>query len=199
MQLASFVRYLNTFVLGAVLALLCMLLCTFPEKEKETEETRPYGRCFVVSVLFLAIVCAAACPVIGIVGRNCRAPYEKFIAINESLDEGESIYIITHEGTGMLESPVEYQYILFRFYATPNDCSGLKVGGSPYRGDNFKSYYTVEETLAAYEAGGYDYLYLHYIDDAFCARFSDIFEDSPRAFTLYVRAENGLFRGVGAP
>ncbi len=190
----SFVRYLNTFVLGAMLALVSLLLCTV--KEQETAKNGSERRVLMAASAFLIVVCGIASPIIGSVMKTIKEPYRYFTEAVSTFGDQDSVYVITAESDGFLESPVEYQYLFFRFYATPHECSGLKIGGSPYIGDPWKVTHTVEQTLADFEAGGYRYMYLHYIDDAFQETYAEIFEDVPQEFTFYQKGEDGVFKKV---
>jgi hypothetical protein len=119
------------------------------------------------------------------------APYKTYENTVGSLDPDEKIYQITR-GNGEFLTTAPEEYLVLRFLATPLDSSGLKKGGSPYEGDMWESGMSAEETLAAYNSGGYTILYIHRIDDSARAKVAPLFASDIEEYTFYV-LERGKF------
>ena len=185
-NVASFVRYMNTYVSGVIFALVALLLTTLPEGEREdTGYKRPYA----ITAALLLTVSIIVTPILSAVMDTLYKPYKHFDSFTSRLDKDKTVYSIT-EGEGAFK-----EYLFLRFFATPNDSSGYKKGGSPHTGDPWSPDMTPAQTLAAIQNGSYDYLYLHSVSDEFCERYIGLFSDTPRSYTFYV-FEDGMFKAV---
>lgn len=189
-SLASYVRYLNTFIMAAILLLVSLLCATLSDSEKRSPK-----KLLTASVCALCAVCLLASPVIGSVMQGLKAPYHTLIEQTKRIEPSESIYTVTVGGSGFLQDAPS-EYLAMRFLATPIDCSGLRVGGSPYLGDWWERGMTPEQMLETMRAGGYDYLYLHRIDQSFVTEYAKLFVEEPQCFTLYRMQDNGSFAAV---
>lgn len=189
-SLASYVRYLNTFIVAAILLAVSLLCTTLSDSEKRSPK-----KTLGVALCVLCAVCLLASPVIGTIMQGVKAPYRVLIEQTQKMDRAESVYTVTTGGDGFLQDAPS-EYLAMRFLATPVDCSGLRIGGSPYRGDWWESDMTPDQMLAAMHKGGYDYLYLHRIDQRFIERYADLFSDSPQCFTLYRMQDDGTFHAI---
>ncbi len=187
--LTSYVRYMNTFVVGILLLLLSMLLGTVREREEVQFHKLPLA---ILGVLLAATL--VTCPVLKWFMGNEVKPYQTFEQGLEQLADSDRIYAVSCGHSGYLKD-----YLYFRFLATPKDCSGLKIGGSPHVGDVWNHSLTAQDTLNAIQDGGYTVVYLHRIDDGFRASCGELFLDAPQEYTFYRFGEDGRLGMLSMP
>lgn len=174
--LTSYVRYLNTFVVAILLLLISMWIASW----KPTEEDEPNPNLFRGLLCGIVAASMIVCMILGPLMDRIMQPYEMFSGTVEALDADESIYAVSIGHDGYLKD-----YLYFRFLATPLDCSGLKIGGSPYIGDTWSYAMTAEDTLNAIRDGGYTLVYIHRFDEAFLSQCGSLFADSVKEYTFY--------------
>ena len=174
--LTSYVRYLNTFVVAIFLLLISMWIASWRQTEEE-ETSQSLLRGIVGGIVAISVI---VCMILGPLMDKIMQPYEVFSETVECLDEGESIYAVSIGHDGYLKD-----YLHFRFLATPLDCSGLKVGGSPYIGDTWSYTMTAEDTQNAIRDGGYTIVYIHRFDNAFLSQCGSLFADPVEEYTFY--------------
>lgn len=183
LHLSSYVRYLNTFVIAVLLLLISMLISSWRPEEKSSSR-----KLFVTTLALICTLCVIVCPIFRFFMNRTMQPYQIFAEGVRELEKDDKIYAVSIGHDRFLKD-----YLYFRFLATPNDCSGLKIGGSPYIGDVWNPDMTQEDTLQAIYEGGYTRIYLHRFDDTFVRQCANLFEEPPREYTFYrLNAEQRL-------
>lgn len=185
--LASYARYMNTYVIG----ILVMLGAIISGGATETAEAKPPLPLLLRTSVITALVCIAICPITSAVMAPLTLPYTTYTDTVKTLDGSESIYNIT-TGNGEFLTTAHEEYLVLRYLATPIQSSGLKEGGSPYRGDPWDEKMSAEDTLAAFEDGGYTVLYIHRLTDKARARLAPLFAAEIEEFSFY-KYDGGKF------
>ena len=178
--LASYARYMNTYVIG----ILIMLGAIISSGVRETEEKKTPALLLARTAVITALVCTVISPITGAVMNPLISPYKTYTDTVANLCEDDSIYNIT-AGNGEFLTTAHEEYLVLRYLATPIQSSGLKEGGSPYRGDPWDAKMSAEETLAAFEDGGYTVLYIHRLDQSSRQALAELFDSEIREYTFY--------------
>jgi len=174
LTLASFVRYMNTYVLGIVLFLFAYFISMIDVKE----ETKFNGKILAVVAVGMFAISGVVCPIVNNKMQKTIKPYQTFIEGVSRLEKTDKVYIVD-------VTEDRKSYLLMRFMATPTDTSGLRIGGSPYIGDVYIGNRSFEEICEDIKNGNYNYLYLHNIDDNFINKYSILFKTEIKEKSFY--------------
>ncbi|HOZ54946.1 MAG TPA: hypothetical protein PK993_02730 [Clostridia bacterium] len=187
LRLASFTRYMNTYVIGLIFIQLCFLIDNVSENKKNREK--------VIIFFFVFIILNTPISYIMNLSANSRAKvmqtkterssYDKLNRIvNKNVKKNEKVYFIATNTVG-------YEYYLAKYELTPiqiNKGNTWSIGQKYYEADIWTSYKTTE-TWKDELLNEYDYVYLYKIDKEFIANFGKLFNDSELQ-------ENSLYRVV---
>lgn len=193
LSLASFGRYIDTFIL----AMLMFLVYIFIDLLSSFSKTS-----FTVIVLCVFTIMALRMPFDYIKentidshkyieeNNNKRATYSKVAGFNDFMNyKDERIYFISQKTRGL-------DYAISYYEATPvrlgyDFYMGWSLGEPYYEGD----IWTLDFSLEKWEKilkEDYTYVYLYKIDDKFKERYGSLFEDKIDDDTLYIiNVENG--------
>ena len=177
-NLASFERYMYTFIMGAVLFFLYMII------ENIFARFGGFGNILILIPIAVVLIFTPWSRVISDM-FNCSETIEKTIAkradyyrLEEFADqvdwEDNRVYFIAQDSNG-------YEYQTAYYLATPLSLSyDYDMGwslGFPYSDDDV---WTLELTAADWEKalidGGYTYVYLYNVDKQFRKRYGSLFE-----------------------
>lgn len=174
LTLASFVRYMNTYVLGIVL----FLFAYFVSLVEIKQETKFNSKILAVLAVSIFAVSGIICPIVNNKMEKTIKPYQTFIEGVSKFERTDKVYIV--DVTENRKS-----YLIMRFMATPTDTSGLKIGGSPYIGDVYLASFSFEQVCDDIINGNYNYFYLHNTDDIFINKYSTLFKTEIKEKTFY--------------
>ena len=170
-RLASFERYMNTFI---IVALFLLFAVYFESELWKTKKMR------TVPVIAFAVIIAgvvafypeAVVQVLpGFVTGDERSMAiftDGAEVIKENTDENASVYIVVRGDNGDYLRHQEY-------YCGPRKIGGGSIGPVMYDGDIWSEDLTLEEFIEDLE--GYDYIYFSDVDDVFVMKYADAFED----------------------
>lgn len=175
LALASFVRYVNTYALGAILFLISYYIIQFKEFGNKKMAYLLTG---VIALGLLTTAGFAYSNIISVANDRINQ-FSHFSSCVQQLDKCDRVYIINNSHDSVKD------YLQMRFIATPLDASGLKIGGSPHIGDMWDKGMTVDELSAAIIEGNYNYLYIHDLLGENLEQYQSMFATSIATKTMY--------------
>lgn len=201
--LASLDRYMATYLLGAVIFFLYMIV------ERIFERFGGIGNVLILIPMTLILVFTPWNRVVSDMFNNAetikktidrRAEYNKLTAFTDQLDyEKDRVYFIAQNTNG-------FEYQISYYLATPVSLSyDYSMGwslGYPYSDDDV---WTLDMNAEAWEKalvdGGYRYVYLYHVDKQFRNRFKDLFEyetaiSDQSAFEVQVKGGHVVLKRV---
>jgi len=186
-SIASYERYINSFLLAAILLLITIL---FHQRDLITKRTMSIG---VVAFLLCMIwqhpdAINQLKPGVLMTDEDTYRTYQPYVtAINSETEAtpDTSVLCITCGDNGGISARLA-------FYCNPRIISWISPGTSRDGSDWYSSNITVEEFVE--RVASYDYLYLAKIDDIFKENYADAFndfEDIQQYDIFKVKIENG--------
>jgi len=177
LRLASYQRYMNSYIFGLILMELCMII----------KVLSPYRRKFgkFIMILFILLVFNMNHAYIIRVTLNARqqvkatqesrSNFDNLVKIkNECIKDTSSIYFVATNTVGA-------EFYIAKYELTPHqinyDNFGWSIGIPYYEGDIWTKNITCEkwkEDLIE----NYDYVYLHIIDEQFIELYGDLFNSN---------------------
>lgn len=165
-NLASFGRYMDTYLVGAVLIFVAVWFTS--------GVTKRFPDIFVVMWFIIAIDLIGHPTVFHQMLPGKYANDEKIISeyenmadnLAENIGEADSVYIMSRSDNGFLPA-IEGYYLL------PHNIAGGSIGPACYEGDIWSEDISVEEFIE--RVSGYDWLYLENVDDVFLQKYADAF------------------------
>ena len=170
-RLASFERYMNTFIIVA----LFLLLAVYFESELWKSKKKRLPLYVLTGVIFAGIAVFYPEAVVQVLPgfvtgdeRSMAVFTDGATVIKENTEENSSVYIVVRGDNGDYLRHQEY-------YCGPRTIGGGSIGPVMYDGDIWSEDMTVDEFIEDLE--GYDYIYFSDVDDVFESKYSDAFED----------------------
>ncbi|MBK5211930.1 MAG: hypothetical protein JJE36_06450 [Coriobacteriia bacterium] len=173
--LASYDRYMGTYLLAMVI--LAVMLYIFTEGSRE--EMKEKSSLVPVLVLAVPIICALllfqkvnANFVPQIKYHSSSAPYAKDAElIRKHTTRGTKVFIISQRDNGRAEYIIQYLIL-------PEKCnySGYSLGKPYFSGDVWTKDWTPQALIGALVDGDYTYLYLRHVDQQFILKYRGIFK-----------------------
>ena len=178
--LQSFVRYVNTYILGIILFLVSYYL-TLVKDWQNNKHNKLFVGATLFSIIIIGIILS---PVITTKANKATCQFEQFKTYISQLNTKDKVYIINHS------QDVVKDYLQMRYIATPIDTSGLKIGGSPHIGDIWNKDMLTEQISSAIINSNYNYLYIHNLDNINLDTYSSMFVGEIKIKTLYLIENN---------
>ncbi|MCR5093556.1 MAG: hypothetical protein K6B72_06270 [Lachnospiraceae bacterium] len=169
LRLASYERYMNSFVIAAVFLLVAVYL------DSEIPEKHSRGYCCLLLIVFLDLAFFHAKAFDQALPGSFTHDEETvsdFLAhadaITAAMGEEESMFIVRRGDNG--------EFLCHeRYYCSPRTLGGGSIGPVVDEADLWSSDKTPEEFMD--KLRGYDYIYFSLLDDAFLERYAGIFSD----------------------
>ena len=170
-RLASFERYMNTFIIVA----LFLLLAVYFESELWKPKKMRTIPVVAVAVIFAGVVAFYPEGVVQVLpgfvtgDQRSMAVFTNGAEVIESnTGDDAAVYIVVRGDNGDYLRHQEY-------YCGPRTIGGGSIGPVMYDGDIWSEDLTVEEFIEDLE--GFDYIYFSEVDDVFTQKYSGAFED----------------------
>ncbi len=167
-RLASYTRYMNTYIVAAVLLIAAIYF--------STDIWEKYHNHYVIATAFAAyLVVFHASAFKQILPGSIAGDYKKIAAMEESANviientpEEARVFIVTRGDDASYP-------VYLRFYANPRPIYGASYG--PAVDENDTSSLNVPAETFFDSAKNYEYLFLNVIDDAFIQTYAEVFAD----------------------
>lgn len=181
LNLASFDRYINTYLLATILFYLFYTLKILLNNKKSID-LKLFA---IVLVLFFLFRIEPMLSVTGYFDISKNETIEKRSVynfyetqLNELISSDEKIYIISQNTTGL-------DYHIINFLSTPYKISpgGWSIGDPYYEGDIWTKNISLDDWSNMLI--NYDYLYIHKTDEEFQLRYGELFIDEIVMETFY--------------
>lgn len=174
LRLASFTRYMGSYALGAIFAVLAILSKNLSYNEKK------FGvfimillSIFIIEFNFITVLKFIGGPIINN-SQNVREPYVEFLEkTSKYVGENDCLYFISTNDNGI-------DYYIARYELTPNKMNpntGWSIGYS-YSDEDIWTVYKSPDDWRNELIEGYSYVYLYDIDEEFIGLYEDLFIDS---------------------
>ena len=169
LHLASYERYMNSFIVSIVL----FLLAVYFDSGIWRKHMRGYYTLMTSLLVYLVFFHVDAFD--QILPGNITHDEELVSVftegadlINSNTDIDDSVYIVRRGDNG--------DYLCRqRYYCSPRRVGGGSIGPAVYEGDNWSTDLTTEELLG--KVSNYDYIYFSSLDEAFINKYSVVFDE----------------------
>lgn len=168
-RLASFSRYMSTYLLGMMLVLGTISI-TFGEFRYKLKNAL-----IIIMLIILSFSNIKPLTEIGTaISNEVRSPYNKIVHAANKINKGEKVYFISTDTNG-------FDYWVARFNFTPvklNNNNSWSIGLKPYNENDIWTRIITAEEWSNELAKEYSYVYIYKADNEFINVYGELFEDT---------------------